>query len=191
MLNRVRLYAWSPPLSIRTSPCSVPRIPRSNRMPSTNGKAKDGAPAGHVHSTAIVDPRAEVGEGTKVWAHAQIREHAKVGRGCVISKDVYIDHGVTIGDHCKIQNSVSVFNGVTIEDDVFVGPSACFTNDLLPRARNEAWQASPTIVRRGASIGANATIVCGVVVGEYAMIAAGAVVTRDVEPFALVMGNPA
>ena len=144
-----------------------------------------------IHPTAAVDPRASIGEGTKVWINVQVREGARIGANCILSKDVYIDHGVKIGDGCKIQNSVSVYNGVTIEDEVFVGPNACFTNDKVPRANNPDWQVTPTRVRCGASIGANATIVCGVEIGEYAMIAAGSVVTSDVPAYALVMGNPA
>lgn len=144
-----------------------------------------------VHPSATVHPEAALGEGTKVWINVQVREGAQVGPDCVLSKDVYIDHSVSIGARCKIQNSVSVFHGVTLEDEVFVGPNACFTNDRVPRAFNEDWAVSATLIKRGASIGANATIVCGTTVGEYAMIAAGAVVTRDVEPYALVMGNPA
>ena len=145
----------------------------------------------YIHPTAAVDGRAEIGGGTKIWINVQVREGARIGRGCILSKDVYIDHGVSIGDGCKVQNSVSVYNGVTIEDDVFVGPNACFTNDKVPRANNPDWQVTPTRVRRGASIGANATIVCGIEIGEYAMVAAGSVVTRDVPPYTLVMGNPA
>jgi len=144
-----------------------------------------------IHSTAEVDPSAEIGAGTKVWINVQVREEARIGRDCVLSKDVYIDHGVHIGDRCKIQNSVSVYHGVTIEDDVFVGPHACFTNDLIPRAFNSDWQVTATHVRRGASIGANATIICGTTIGEFAVVAAGSVVSRNVEPYALVMGNPA
>jgi acetyltransferase-like isoleucine patch superfamily enzyme len=144
-----------------------------------------------LHPTAAVDDRAEIGEGTKIWINVQVREGARIGRNCILSKDVYVDHGVSIGDNCKVQNSVSVYNGVTIENDVFVGPNACFTNDKVPRACNSEWKVTPTQVGRGASIGANATIVCGITIGEYAMIAAGAVVTKDVPPFALVMGNPA
>lgn len=144
-----------------------------------------------VHPTASVDPRAKVGRGSRVWINVQVREDAQVGEDCILSKDVYIDHGVKIGRGCKIQNGVSVYHGVTIEDEVFVGPHACFTNDKVPRAVNAAWQVTPTVVRRGASIGANATIVCGVEIGEFAMVAAGSVVTKDVAAFALVMGNPA
>lgn len=144
-----------------------------------------------IHPTAIVDPTAQIGTGTKIWVNVQIRERARIGSHCVLSKDVYVDHAVSIGDDCKIQNSVSIYNGVTIEDGVFVGPNACFTNDRVPRARNPEWNVTQTLVRRGASVGANATIVCGVTIGEGAMVAAGSVVTRDVEPFTLVMGNPA
>lgn len=144
-----------------------------------------------IHPSASVDPRATIGEGTKVWINVQIREGATIGRDCNISKDAYVDQGVTIGDLCKVQNSVSIFRGVTIENEVFVGPNACFTNDKVPRANNPDWTVTPTVVRTGASIGANATIVCGIEIGEYAMIAAGAVVTKDVPPYALVMGNPA
>ena len=144
-----------------------------------------------IHPTANVDDRAEIGEGCKIWINVQIREGARIGRNCILSKDVYIDHAVAIGNDCKVQNSVSIYDGVTIEDEVFVGPNACFTNDKVPRAQNPDWKIVPTRVRRGASIGANATIVCGIEIGEYAMVAAGSVVTRDVPAHALVMGNPA
>lgn len=144
-----------------------------------------------VHGTANVSPQAKLGGGTKVWINVQIRENASVGDDCIISKDVYIDEGVTIGNRCKVQNSVSVYKGVTIADDVFVGPNVSFTNDLVPRSFNSDWSITPTQVLTGVSIGANATIVCGVTLGEYAMVAAGSVVTRDVPPYTLVKGNPA
>lgn len=144
-----------------------------------------------VHPSAHVSDNAVIGKGTKVWINVQIRENATIGEDCVISKDVYIDHAVRIGSRCKIQNSVSVYNGVEIGDDVFVGPNVAFTNDKVPRAFNMDWKITPTHIKNGASLGANSTIVCGVVVGEYAMVAAGSVVTRDVEPFSLVVGNPA
>lgn len=144
-----------------------------------------------IHSTASVSEKATLGDNTKVWINVQVREGARIGADCVLSKDVYVDHSVSIGNRCKIQNGVSVFSGVVIDDDVFVGPNASFTNDKVPRAFNSEWQITPTRVKRGASIGANATIVCGVTIGEYAMIAAGSVVTRDVPAFTLVMGNPA
>jgi acetyltransferase-like isoleucine patch superfamily enzyme len=144
-----------------------------------------------VHPSANVDSRATIGSGSKIWVNVQIREGAQIGDDCILSKDVYVDHDVRIGNRCKIQNSVSVYNGVTIEDEVFIGPNACFTNDKVPRANSPDWTVTPTLVRRGASIGANATVVCGVEIGQFAMIAAGAVVTKDVPAFTLVMGNPA
>lgn len=144
-----------------------------------------------VHETAHVSPKAKLGHGTKVWINVQIREETTIGVDCILGKDVYIAEFVKVGDRCKIQNGVSVFTGVTIEDDVFVGPDATFTNDMVPRAFKADWKIVPTLVKQGASIGANATIVCGVTIGEYAMVAAGSVVTKDVKPYSLVMGNPA
>ena len=144
-----------------------------------------------IHDSALVSPKSVIGEGTKVWVNVQIRENVHIGKDCILSKDVYVDHGVCIGDCCKVQNSVSIYHGVTIFDDVFIGPNASFTNDKVPRAFNAEWKITPTIVENGVSIGANATIVCGVTLGAYAMVAAGAVVTKDVPEHALVMGNPA
>jgi UDP-2-acetamido-3-amino-2,3-dideoxy-glucuronate N-acetyltransferase len=144
-----------------------------------------------IHSTANVSDKTQIGDGTKVWINVQVRENVEIGANCIISKDVYLDHGVKIGNRCKIQNSVSVYKGVTIEDDVFVGPSVAFTNDKIPRAFNAEWKIIPTLVEKGASIGANATIVCGVTIGRYAMVAAGSVVTKSIPEHALVMGNPA
>jgi len=144
-----------------------------------------------IHPTAEVSDSAEIGAGTKVWNQAQVREGAKIGENCVLSKDVYVDKDVRIGNRTKIQNGVSLYEGVTLGDDVLVGPHAAFTNDLFPRAFNEDWEILPTTVERGASIGANATVVCGVTIGEYAMVAAGAVVTNDVPAHCLVVGNPA
>ncbi|GLY21586.1 hypothetical protein Misp04_13180 [Micromonospora sp. NBRC 101691] len=144
-----------------------------------------------VHPSADVEEGARIGDGTKVWHLAHVRSTARIGGGCVIGRNVYVDSNVVIGDLCKVQNNVSVYQGVTLEDEVFVGPCAVFTNDFRPRAQNPDWQITPTLVRRGASIGANATLVCGIEVGEYAMIAAGSVVTRDVAPYQLVAGNPA
>lgn len=144
-----------------------------------------------VHPTAIVEEGAEIGEGTRIWHFAHVRTGAKIGRNCNIGKGVYIDVGVEIGDRVKIQNFVSVYRGVKVEDDVFLGPHATLTNDLYPRSFNEDWEVVPTLIKKGASIGANATIVCGVTIGEYAMVGAGAVVTKDVPPHALVYGNPA
>ncbi|WP_210397628.1 acyltransferase [Motiliproteus sediminis] len=143
------------------------------------------------HPSAHVSPDATVGAGTKVWINVQIREGVQVGEDCILSKDVYLDQGVRIGNRCKVQNSVSIYSGVSIADDVFVGPNVAFTNDKVPRAFNDDWQITETRVEQGASLGANATVVCGVTIGEYAMVAAGSVVTRDVEPYTLVVGNPA
>ncbi len=145
----------------------------------------------YIHPTAEVSPQAEIGEGTKIWNQAQIRENATVGAGCIISKNVYIDVNVCIGSGVKIQNNVNVYHGVTIEDDVFLGPSMTFTNDRFPRAFNDDFEVSETLVKRGASIGAHAVIRCGVVIGGYAMVGSGSVVTKDVPPYALVAGNPA
>jgi dTDP-4-amino-4,6-dideoxygalactose transaminase/acetyltransferase-like isoleucine patch superfamily enzyme len=147
-------------------------------------------PQSFIHPTALVEPGAAVGKGTTVWHHSHVRGGSVVGEGCTLGKNVYVDEGVRIGDRVKIQNNVSVYRGVELADDVFVGPSAVFTNDLRPRAANQDWRVSATQVRRGASIGANATVVCGVELGEYAMIGAGAVVTASVRPHQLVTGNP-
>lgn len=144
-----------------------------------------------VHPTASVSDKARIGSGTKIWINVQIRENAEIGDDCIVSKDVYIDHAVKLGSRCKVQNSVSIYHGVEIGDDVFVGPNACFTNDRVPRAFTTDWEVVPTRIDNGASIGANATIVCGITIGEYAMVAAGSVVTKDVPPYTLVMGNPA
>jgi len=145
----------------------------------------------YIDPTANVSLDAKIGVGTKVWINTQIRENTSIGSNCILSKDVYIDAGVTIGNGCKIQNSVSVYQGVTIENEVFVGPNVCFTNDKVPRAFNSDWKITETLVKNGASLGANATIVCGITLGEYSMVAAGSVVTKDVPPYSLVVGNPA
>lgn len=152
-----------------------------------------------VHPTSDVSPQATIGESTKIWQHCQVREGAVIGRNCILSKGVYIDFGVHIGDNVKIQNGISVYHGVTLEDGVFCGPHCVFTNDKQPRAINpdgtlkrlEDWTLSKTLVRYGASIGAHATLVCGVTIGRWAMIGSGAVVTRDVPEYGLVYGNPA
>jgi len=145
----------------------------------------------YIHPSAEVSPKAIIGEGTKIWNSAQIREGAVLGKNCVISKDVYIDAGVTIGDRVKIQNGVSLYKGVTLEDDVFVGPHSTFTNDIRPRAFSRDWEVIPTRLRRGCSVGANATIVCGITLGEYSMVAAGTVMAANSLPFGLYLGNPA
>ncbi|BCY14989.1 acyltransferase [Actinoplanes sp. L3-i22] len=144
-----------------------------------------------IHPSADVEDGARIGAGTKVWHIAHVRNSAVVGEECVIGRNVYLDANTVIGSRVKIQNNVSVYQGVTIEDEVFVGPCVVFTNDLRPRAQNPDWTITPTLIKRGASIGANATLVCGITVGEGAMIAAGSVVTKDVAPYQLVRGNPA
>ena len=145
----------------------------------------------YIHETAEVDPTAIVGPGTRIWHVAQVAGHAKIGRNCSIGKGVYIDRGVSIGDNVKIQNSVSVYRGVIVEDNVFLGPHMVFTNDKYPRSYNEDFRVLSTLVKRGASIGANATIVCGHTIGQYAMVGAGALVVSDVPPHGLVYGVPA
>lgn len=144
-----------------------------------------------IHNTADVSPNANIGNNTKIWNLAQVRENCIIGENCIISKNVYIDTGVVLGNNIKVQNNVNIYNGVTVEDDVFLGPSMTFTNDFYPRAFSADWKITKTLVKKGASIGANATIVCGIVIGEYAMIGSGSVVTRDVANNALVVGNPA
>jgi len=143
-----------------------------------------------IHPTAEVAPGARIGIGTKIWHQAQIREGAEIGQNCVIGKGVYIDRDVKIGDGVKIQNGANLYRGLVVEDNVFIGPSVTFTNDLFPRAQGE-WSPIPTIVEKGASVGANATILCGIRIGTGAMIGAGSVVTRDVPALAVVAGNPA
>jgi UDP-2-acetamido-3-amino-2,3-dideoxy-glucuronate N-acetyltransferase len=144
-----------------------------------------------IHPTAVVEAGACVGDGTRIWHRSHVRDGARIGAACTIGFCVYVDTGAVIGDRCKIQNHVSVYRGVVLDDDVFVGPAATFTNDRYPRAASSVWEVVPTRVRRGASIGAHATIVCGVELGAWSMVAAGAVVTHDVPDHGLVMGTPA
>lgn len=145
-----------------------------------------------LHETACVDPPCEIGAGTRIWHFSHIMSGARIGENCTLGQNVYIGPGVRIGDGCKIQNNVSVFKGVTMEDRVFCGPSVVFTNVVNPRAfieRKHEFQ--PTMVREGATLGANSTIVCGVTIGAYALVGAGAVVTGDVPDHGLVYGVPA
>jgi len=152
-----------------------------------------------IHPAADVSPEASVGEGTRIWQHAQLREGACIGQECVIGKGVYVGVGVSIGDRVKVQNYASIYEGVTLADGVFVGPHVCFTNDRLPRAVNPDgslkssadWELIPTFVQEGASIGAHATVLCGITIGSWAMVGAGSVVTQDVPDHGLVWGNPA
>jgi UDP-2-acetamido-3-amino-2,3-dideoxy-glucuronate N-acetyltransferase len=148
----------------------------------------------YVNEHAIVDEGVELGEGTKVWHFAHVQSGAKIGKKCVLGQNVNVGNNVTIGDFVKIQNNVSVYEGVTLEDYVFCGPSMVFTNILNPRSKYPQVGAAfyiKTLVKEGASLGANSTIVCGHTIGRFAMVGAGSVVTKDVPDFALVVGNPA
>jgi UDP-2-acetamido-3-amino-2,3-dideoxy-glucuronate N-acetyltransferase len=144
-----------------------------------------------AHFSAHVDSGAKVGDGTKIWHFSHIMPKAKIGKNCTIGQNVYIANNVIIGDNVKIQNNVSLYEGVIVEDDVFIGPSVVFTNVINPRAfieRKDEYR--KTIVKKGASVGANVTILCGSTIGEYSMIGAGSVVTKDVDDFNLVYGVP-
>jgi UDP-2-acetamido-3-amino-2,3-dideoxy-glucuronate N-acetyltransferase len=144
------------------------------------------------HPTAIIDPGARIGEGTRIWHFCHVSAGAVLGDNCVLGQNVFVANGVTLGKGVKVQNNVSLYTGVLCEDDVFLGPSMVFTNVVNPRSFVERKsEFRKTLVRRGASIGANATIVCGVTLGQYCMVGAGAVVTKDVPDFALVAGVPA
>ncbi len=145
-----------------------------------------------VHPSCFVDEPCAIGEGTKIWHFSHVMKNSKIGRNCSLGQNVLVAPGVVIGDNVKIQNNVSVYEGVTLEDNVFCGPSMVFTNVINPRSeivRKSEYKA--TLVRCGATLGANCTIMCGHTVGEYSFIGAGAVVTKDVRPYALVLGNPA
>ncbi len=147
----------------------------------------------YVHESSYVEQGAEIGEGTNIWYFCHIQKDAKIGKHCILGQNVFVADNVVIGDDVKIQNNVSIYEGVELEDGVFCGPSCVFTNDLTPRARFPKGHSNyeKTVVKEGASIGANATIVCGHTIGRYAMIAAGAVVTHDIPDYALVAGSPA
>lgn len=152
-----------------------------------------------IHPTADVSPAAEIGEGSQIWHQAQVREGARIGRQCIVGKGVYIDFGVQIGDYCKLQNSAFIYHGATLEDGVFVGPGVILTNDRVPRAINpdgslkaaDDWQVGPIHVGYGASLGAGSIVLPDVSIGRFAMVAAGAVVTRSVPAHGLVVGAPA
>ena len=149
-------------------------------------------PAYWAHRTAVIDPGTHLGAGTKVWHFCHVMQGARVGGDCVLGQNVFVASSARVGDRCRIQNNVSIYEGVVLEDEVFVGPSAVFTNVRNPRAAvNRRSHVEPTIVGEGATIGANATIVCGVTIGTYAFVGAGAVVTRDVAPHTVVSGVPA
>ncbi len=145
-----------------------------------------------AHETAIIDPEVFIGRSTRIWHFCHVLKGSIIGENCVIGQNVMIGPNVRIGKGCKIQNNVSIYEGVTLEDDVFCGPSCVFTNVSNPRAFiNRKSEFRSTHVGLGATLGANATIICGTTIGKYALVAAGAVVTKDVQPFALVMGSPA
>ena len=156
-------------------------------------------PSARIHATADLEPDVTIGSGTTIWHRAQVRTGATIGAECVVGRDVYIDEGVLIGDRVKIQNAALVYQGVSVEDGVFIGPGAILTNDRYPRAitstgdlaRAEDWEVSPIVVRYGSSIGAGAVVVAGVEIGRFAMVGAGAVVTRNIPNHALVAGSPA
>lgn len=145
-----------------------------------------------VHETAIVDEGCQIGSGTKVWHFSHLMSNCEIGENCTIGQNVVIMPGVVLGNNVKVQNNVSLYTGVSCEDDVFLGPSCVFTNVMNPRsAISRKHEFKNTLVKRGASVGANATILCGIYIGEYAMIGAGAVVTKNVTSYSLVVGNPA
>jgi UDP-2-acetamido-3-amino-2,3-dideoxy-glucuronate N-acetyltransferase len=156
-------------------------------------------PAATIHPTAEVSPAASIGDGCRIWRQVHIREGAAIGAGCIIGAGVYVGADVRLGNNCKIQNQALLYEGVSLEDGVFVGPQVCFTNDLVPRAVNpdmslksaDDWQVTPTLVRQGASIGAQSVVVPGVTIGRWALVGAGSVVTHDVPDHALVYGTPA
>jgi len=149
-------------------------------------------PAYFVHESSYVDEGALVGDGTRIWHFSHVMSGARIGRGCNIGQNVVVSPDVVIGDNVKIQNNVSIYTGVILEDDVFCGPSMVFTNVTNPRSHvSRKHEYRPTLVKRGASLGANSTVVCGHSIGRYAFVGAGAVVTRDVPDYALVLGNPA
>ncbi|MGE5402758.1 MAG: acyltransferase [Ignavibacteriales bacterium] len=146
-----------------------------------------------VHESAYVDEPCEIGEGTKIWHFCHIQKNAKIGKNCTLGQNVNVANNVAIGSYCKIQNNVSIYEGVTLEDYVFCGPSMVFTNILDPKCKYPQVGAEfyvQTLVKEGASIGANATVVCGHTIGKHALIGAGAVVTKDVPDYALIIGNP-
>ena len=145
-----------------------------------------------AHETAVIDEGCEIGKGTKIWHFSHVMPNAKIGEGCNLGQNVVVSPHVELGKNVKVQNNVSIYTGVICEDDVFLGPSMVFTNITNPRSavvRREQYES--TRVKKGASIGANATIICGHDIGEYAFVGAGAVVTKDVKPYSLVLGNPA
>jgi UDP-2-acetamido-3-amino-2,3-dideoxy-glucuronate N-acetyltransferase len=175
----------------RTPPVSGRRSPVRTSLSVSSAISADRS-VFFAHPSAFIDPGADIGPGTKIWHFAHVLKGAKIGERCILGQNVNVDGGAVIGDNVKIQNNVSIYTGAVIEDDVFLGPSCVLTNVSNPRSqiiRHSLYE--PTLLKRGCSIGANATIVCGTTIGRYAFVAAGSVVTRDVPDYALVMGNPA
>lgn len=168
-----------------------------SHSPHTSKNSARGWPI--IHPSADVSTSAQVGAGTLIWHRAHVREHAKIGANCIIGKDVYIDYGVQIGNNVKVQNSALLYHGVCIEDGVFLGPQVCLTNDRNPRAVTlngelktaDDWTVGRTVIKYGASLGAGAIVMAGLVIGRFAMVGAGAVVTHDVPDYGMVMGVPA
>jgi UDP-2-acetamido-3-amino-2,3-dideoxy-glucuronate N-acetyltransferase len=158
--------------------------------PADSTESSESTERAFVHPTAEIEPGVVLGDGARIWRHAHVRAGARIGADCNIGANVFVDADVRIGDRVKIQNNVSVYEGVEVEDDAFIGPAAVFTNDFTPRSTG-SWQVMTTKVGNGASVGANATVVCGNDLGEHCLVAAGAVVTKPVLPHQLVMGNPA
>lgn len=152
-----------------------------------------------VDKSADIDPRAKIGEGTKIWNNAQVREYAVIGKNCMIGKDVYIDHHVVVGDNCKIQNQALLYNRLEIGNNVFIGPQVCFANDRNPRAvgassqakKSRNWNVGRIRVKEGASVGAGSILIPNITIGKWAMIGAGSVVTKDISDYELVFGSPA
>jgi UDP-2-acetamido-3-amino-2,3-dideoxy-glucuronate N-acetyltransferase len=165
------------------------------RTQKSRANARDSRPPGagyFAHATAVVDGPSDIGEGTKIWHFSHVLKGAKIGRRCVLGQNVHVAGGAVLGDGVKVQNNVSIYDGAVIEDDVFLGPSCVLTNVTNPRSQvNRHSLFEKTLIRRGATVGANATIVCGVTIGRYAFVAAGAVVTKDVPDYTLVAGVPA
>jgi acetyltransferase-like isoleucine patch superfamily enzyme len=172
-----------------TSPISEKKSISSRAM---NDEQRTKAQGAFIHPTAVIDENITIGEGTKIWHFSHVLSNTKIGKNCNIGQNVVVGPDVDIGKGCKIQNNVSVFKGITLEDGVFCGPSMVFTNIYNPRAEiRKMDQVRPTLVKRGATIGANATVICGVTLGSYCFIGAGAVVNKNVPDYALVVGNPA